>query len=139
MLIIAKCLFLLALSGLLFKYASADSNTSTTPIESISVRDGFEIELLFTVPKKRLELWVNLCLDNKNRIIVSDQFGGVYRFKAPAKNQTLKESDVEKIPANIRATNGLLWAFDSLYVAVNDYEKKMESGIYRLTDSNWDD
>ena len=31
------------------------------------------------------------------------------------------------------------WAFDSLYVAVNDYEKKMESGIYRLTDSNGDD
>ena len=134
-----KFLFLLALSSLLFKHAYAEFDTSATPIESISVRDGFEIELLFTVPKERLGSWVNLCLDDKNRIIVSDQFGGLYRFKAPAKNQTLKESEVEKIPANIRAANGLLWAFDSLYVAVNDYEKKMESGIYRLTDSNGDD
>ena len=137
--VIQKCLFILALSGLLFKHASAEFDSSATPIESISVRDGFEVELLFTVPKERLGSWVNLCLDDKNRIIVSDQFGGLYRFKTPAKNQTLNESDVEKIPANIRAANGLLWAFDSLYVAVNDYEKKMESGIYRLTDSNGDD
>ena len=137
--VIQKFLVLLALSGLLFKHASAEFDSSATPIESISVRDGFEVELLFTVPKERLGSWVNLCLDDKNRIIVSDQFGGLYRFKTPAKNQTLNESDVEKIPANIRAANGLLWAFDSLYVAVNDYEKKMESGIYRLTDSNGDD
>ena len=114
-------------------------DTKATPIESISVKDGFEVELLFTVPKERLGSWVNLCLDDKNRIIASDQFGGLYRFEAPAKGKTLKESDVEKVPAKIRAANGLLWAFDSLYVAVNDYEKKMDSGVYRLTDSNGDD
>jgi hypothetical protein len=45
----------------------------------------------------------------------------------------------KRVPAEIRAANGLLWAFDSLYVAVNDYEKKMDSGVYRLTDSNGDD
>ena len=49
------------------------------------------------------------------------------------------EDDIEKVPAKIRAANGLLWAFDSLYVAVNDYVKKMDSGVYRLTDSNGDD
>ncbi len=113
--------------------------TKATPIDSISVKDGFEVELLFTVPKERLGSWVNLCLDDKNRIIASDQFGGLYRFSAPAKGKTLKESDIEKVPAKIRAANGLLWAFNSLYVAVNDYEKKMESGVYRLTDSNGDD
>ena len=125
--------------SLLLTSAFGEFETKATPIESISVKDGFEVELLFTVPKERLGSWVNLCLDDQNRIIASDQFGGLYRFKAPSKNQILKESDVEKIPANIRAANGLLWAFDSLYVAVNDYEKKMESGIYRLTDSNGDD
>ena len=114
-------------------------DTKATPIDSISVKDGFEVELLFTVPKERLGSWVNLCLDDKNRIIASDQFGGLYRFPAPAKGKTLKESDIEKVPAKIRAANGLLWAFNSLYVAVNDYEKKMESGVYRLTDSNGDD
>lgn len=120
-------------------FSFAQIENQATPIENISVKKGFKIELLFTVPKERLGSWVNLCLDNKNRIIASDQFGGLYRFEVPTKGKTLKESDIEKIPVNIRAANGLLWAFDSLYVAVNDYEKKMESGIYRLTDSNGDD
>ena len=33
----------------------------------------------------------------------------------------------------------MLWAFDALYVAVNDYERKIDSGIYKITDSNGDD
>ena len=129
--------FLLGSCSIIPSFAQFD--TKATPIDSISVKDGFEVELLFTVPKERLGSWVNLCLDDKNRIIASDQFGGLYRFPAPAKGKTLKESDIEKVPAKIRAANGLLWAFNSLYVAVNDYEKKMESGVYRLTDSNGDD
>ena len=131
--------FLISLVPFLMTSAFGQFDTKATPIDSISVKQGFEVELLFTVPKERLGSWVNLCLDDKNRIIASDQFGGLYRFKAPAKGETLKESDIEKVPAKIRAANGLLWAFDSLYVAVNDYEKKMESGVYRLTDSNGDD
>ena len=129
--------FLLGSFSIIPSFAQFD--TKATPIDSISVKDGFEVELLFTVPKERLGSWVNLCLDDKNRIIASDQFGGLYRFPAPTKGKTLKESDIEKVPAKIRAANGLLWAFNSLYVAVNDYEKKMESGVYRLTDSNGDD
>ena len=131
--------FLICFWVSLMTSAFGQFDTKATPIESISVKKGFEVELLFTVPKDKLGSWVNLCLDNKNRIIASDQFGGLYRFKVPAKGKTLKESDIEKVPAKIRAANGLLWAFDSLYVAVNDYEKKMESGVYRLTDSNGDD
>ena len=137
--VLQNLLTLLALLSLPLSHAMGEFDTKATPIESISVKDGFEVELLFTVPKEKLGSWVNLCLDGKNRIIASDQFGGLYRFKAPPKGETLKESAIEKIPANIRAANGLLWAFDSLYVAVNDYEKKMESGVYRLTDSNGDD
>ena len=129
--------FLLGSFSIIPSFAQFD--TKATPIDSISVKEGFEVELLFTVPKERLGSWVNLCLDDKNRIIASDQFGGLYRFPAPTKGKTLKESDIEKVPAKIRAANGLLWAFNSLYVAVNDYEKKMESGVYRLTDSNGDD
>ena len=134
-----KLLPLLTLMALSVSHSMGEFDTKATPIESISVKDGFEVDLLFTVPKERLGSWVNLCLDNKNRIIASDQFGGLYRFQVPANGNALKESDIEKIPANIRAANGLLWAFDCLYVAVNDYEKKMESGVYRITDSNGDD
>ena len=116
-----KLLFFLIVFIKFSGFAFAQIENEATPIENISVKKGFKVELLFTVPKERLGSWVNLCLDNKNRIIASDQFGGLYRFKVPAMGKTLKESDIEKIPANIRAANGLLWAFDSLYVAVNDY------------------
>ena len=134
---IFPCLILAA--SFLSTQSFAQFDTKATPIESISVKEGFKVELLFTVPKDRMGSWVNLCLDGKNRIIASDQFGGLYRFKAPAPGQPLLEDDIEKVPAKIRAANGLLWAFDSLYVAVNDYVKKMDSGVYRLTDSNGDD
>ena len=35
--------------------------------------------------------------------------------------------------------NGMVWAFGALYVGVNDYEKKIPSGLYRITDTNGDD
>ena len=117
----------------------AQFQSKATPVESISAKDGFKVELLFTVPKEKFGSWVNLCVDDKNRIIASDQFGGLYRFPAPKMGQNLKASTIEKVPADIRAANGLLWAFGGLYVAVNDYERKMDSGVYKLTDSNGDD
>ncbi len=33
----------------------------------------------------------------------------------------------------------MLFAFGSLYVGVNDYESKIPSGLYRISDSNADD
>ncbi len=80
-----------------------------------------------------------MCNDDKGRIIVSDQFGGLYRFTPPAPGKKLKSADIEPIPAKIRAANGLLWENGGLYVAVNDYERKFPSGLYRVTDSNGDD
>ena len=112
---------------------------SATPVRNIQAPEGFNVELLYSVPKPQQGSWVNLCTDNKGRIIVSDQFGGLYRFRPPAAGQPLKVGDIEAVPAKIRAANGLLWAFDALYVGINDYERKMESGLYRVTDSNGDD
>ena len=120
--------------------AQAQSVTDfATPVRNINAPEGFKVELLYSVPKPQQGSWVNLCTDNKGRIIVSDQFGGLYRFRAPAAGQPLKAKDIEKVPAKIRAANGLLWAFGALYVGVNDYERKMESGLYRVTDSDGDD
>ena len=119
--------------------STAQIQNEATSIENISAKDGFKVELLHTVPKEKLGSWVNLCVDDKNRIIASDQFGGLYRFPVPKQGKNLDESTIEKVPADIRAANGLLWAFGALYVAVNDYERKMESGVYKLTDSNGDD
>ena len=110
-----------------------------TPISNIRVPKDFKVELLYSVPAAEQGSWVNLCSDDKGRIYVSDQYGGLYRFNAPAPGQTLKPEDVQKVPADIRAVNGMLFAFGALYVGVNDYEKKITSGLYRITDSDADD
>ena len=130
------------LGGLLFlatffNFAQENENKATPP-ERIRAPKGFEVELIHSVDSKEQGSWVNLCLDGQGHVIVSDQYGGLYRFAPPALGETLQPSSIKPVPANIRAVNGMLWAFDSLYVAVNDYERKMASGLYRLTDSNED-
>ncbi len=109
-----------------------------TPVANITKPKGFNVELLYSVPGGEQGSWVNLCNDDKGRIYASDQYGGLYRFTPPASGEQLKASDVQKLPLEIRAVNGMLFAFDALYVAVNDYERKIESGLYRITDSNSD-
>ncbi|WP_442511560.1 c-type cytochrome [Novipirellula sp. SH528] len=117
---------------------TAVGNTAT-PIDRITAAEGFKVELLYSVPGEVQGSWVNLCTDNKGRLLVSDQFGGLYRITPPPAGQEIKPSDIEKVPANIRAVNGMVWAFDALYVGVNDYERKIPSGLYRVTDSDGDD
>ena len=127
---------LLCLGGFLEAQTISDS---ATPVRNISAPAGFKVELLYSVPKPQQGSWVAMCNDDKGRIIVSDQFGGLYRFTPPAPGKPLKQSDIEPVPAKIRAANGLLWANGALYVGVNDYERKFPSGLYRVTDSDGDD
>ena len=110
-----------------------------TPVSRFKVPAGFKVELIYSVPGGPQGSWVNLCVDPKGRIIASDQYGGLYRFAAPAPGESLDPAKVEKVPAEIRAVNGMLWAFGALYVGVNDYENKIPSGLYRITDSDGDD
>ena len=115
------------------------AGNKATPVERIKVAKGFKAELLYSVPGDTQGSWVNLCTDNKGRLLVSDQFGGLYRITPPAAGETLSAADVQPVAADIRAVNGMVWAFDALYVGVNDYEKKIPSGLYRITDSDGDD
>ncbi|MBA4150408.1 MAG: c-type cytochrome [Verrucomicrobia bacterium] len=110
-----------------------------TPTSRIKAVKDFKVELLYSVPGGEQGSWVNLCVDPKGRIFASDQYGGLYRFTPPAPGEPLDPAKVEKVPAQIRAVNGMLWAFGALYVGVNDYEKKIPSGVYRITDSDNDD
>lgn len=114
-------------------------NNRSTPVDRIKALPGFEVELLYSVPSQDQGSWVNLCTDPKGRLIVSDQYGGLYRITPPEAGKTIAQEDVEKIPADIRAVNGMVWHRDALYVGVNDYEKKIPSGLYRVTDSDGDD
>ncbi|PAY17997.1 hypothetical protein CKO51_18505 [Rhodopirellula sp. SM50] len=101
------------------------AGNKATPIDRIKVAKGFKAELLYSVPGDTHGSWVNLCTDNKGRLLVSDQYGGLYRITPPASGETLSAADVQPVPADIRAVNGMVWAFDALYVGVNDYEKEM--------------
>ena len=117
----------------------AVGGNTASPIDLIKPRDGFKVELLYSVPGQEQGSWVNLCTDDKGRLLVSDQFGGLYRITPPAPGEPVQAADIETVPADIRAINGMVWAFGALYVGVNDYERKIPSGLYRISDSNGDD
>ncbi len=117
----------------------AIGENKATPVGRIKAPKDFKVELLYSVPGGDQGSWVNLCTDDKGRIYASDQYGGLFRFTPPAPGQPLDPAKVQKVPAEIRAVNGMLFAFGALYVGVNDYEQKMKSGLYRITDSDGDD
>lgn len=119
--------------------ASVKTGNKATPVDRIKVAKGFQVELLYSVPEQTQGSWVNLCADNQGRLLVSDQFGGLFRIKPPAAGVTLDATEVVPVPAEIRAVNGMVWMNNGLYVGVNDYQKKIPSGLYRVTDSNGDD
>ncbi len=117
----------------------AINENKATPVSRLKVAPGFAVELIYSVPGVEQGSWVNLCADDRGRIYASDQYGGLYRFTPPAPGKTLERAAVEQMPAEIRAINGMVFAFGALYVGVNDYENKIKSGVYRITDSDGDD
>jgi putative heme-binding domain-containing protein len=86
---------------------------------------------------------VALTIDPKGRLIAGDQYGGLYRMSLPpiGDSTELKPEKIElgtpEAPVEIGKAHGLLAAFDSLYVMVNENGK--ENGLYRVTDTNGDD
>ena len=109
-----------------------------TSINSLKVPKGFAVELVYTVPREEQGSWVSMTVDPKNRLIVSDQYGKLFRVTPSALGGPASDTKVEAIDVPIGEAHGLLWAFDSLYVVVNRGEK-YDSGLYRVTDTNGDD
>lgn len=104
--------------------------------QPFAVPQGFAIERLFVVPRDELGSWVSLTTDAKGRLIASDQGDkGLVRI-TPGPLDGSGETIVERVPAPITGAQGLLWAFDSLYVVCNG---GTGSGLYRVTDSDGDD
>ena len=100
------------------------------------VLPGYQVERLFVVPRDELGSWVSLATDPRGRLYASDQQGqGLVRI-TPAAHDGSTETVVEKVPAAITGAQGMLWAFDCLYVVCNG---GTGSGLYRLTDSDGDD
>lgn len=110
----------------------------STPVNRLTVKKGFLVERLYSVPKEKFGSWVVLCKDDKGRLLAGDQYGAIYRFKTPAPGKTLQDSNVEKINLDIGHAWGMCYAFDSLYVVVND-KAHGGRGLYRVKDTNGDD
>lgn len=108
------------------------------PAGPLKAPKGFNVELLYTVPKDEQGSWVNMTTDPRGRLIVSDQYGALYRVTPQALGDKTGQCKIEPIDVPLGEAHGLLWAFDSLYVVVNK-GKKYDSGLYRVQDTNNDD
>ena len=106
----------------------------------IMIRDGFDAELLYEMPKSQGS-WVAMAFDPKGRIIVSDQDDkGVFRVTLPTAQAGIKVESLPGFPyepidwgkRRVGGALGLLYAFDSLYVSTM-------KGFYRVRDTDGDD
>lgn len=112
-------------------------SATATPAANLKVAKDFKVDLLYTVPKDKEGSWVAMCTDQKGRLIVSDQYGKLYRLTLPEVTSTAAPK-MEILNLEIGFAQGLLYAFDSLYVMVNE-DKFQGRGLYRLRDTNNDD
>ena len=104
--------------------------------EVFTLPKGFKTERLFVVPKDELGSWVSLTSDPQGRLIASDQEAkGLVRI-TPSPLDGSRPTRVERIPVAITGAQGLLWAFNALYVVCNG---GTGSGLYRVTDSDGND
>ena len=111
-----------------------DGNAANRDV--FNVLPGFQVERLFTVPKDVLGSWVSIALDERGRIIVSDQGDkGLCRVTPPPPGST-KPTKVERLDVKMTSAHGMLSAFGGLYVSANGGPG---SGLYRLRDTNGDD
>ena len=123
---------LLAIGLMLIATAPAHAELGVTPPDQFSVAKGFEVELVYEVPTEEQGSWVSLTVDPEGRLVASDQYGSLYRIDVSG-----EKASVKKIAAQIGSAQGLLFAFDSLYVNVNGRNQN-QNGVYRLRDTNGD-
>ncbi|QMU31527.1 c-type cytochrome [Adhaeribacter radiodurans] len=141
--------------------ASATTETKavqvTSPkVEKLKLPTGFQAEHLYSPSENKQGSWVAMAFDNKGRLITSDQYGFLYRLELPAmgtggrpKVERLNvgidnsvNADTTKPKVGMGYAQGLLYAFNSLYVMINhnsDQNFEKGSGLYRLQDLDGDD
>lgn len=127
----------LILAGTVFTSLAFISPVAVNVTQSqVTVPSDFKLDLIYTVPANIEGSWVAMCVDPKGRLIVGDQYGKLYRMVLPPANQT-GSITAEPIDLDIGGAHGLLYAFGSLYVMVN--EGTRPHGLYRVRDTNGDD
>ena len=120
-------------------------------VAKLKLLPGFKAEHLYTPSENGQGSWVSMCFDDKGRMITSDQYGFLYRIELPPVGSGSTPPKIEKMDVRLPSdtakvgmgyAQGLLYAFSSLYVMVNNRENNnfgKGSGLYRLQDTNNDD
>lgn len=130
--------FAVCCSGLLGLQVSLASEhierTHEDGAANIRTLPGFEVELVYSVPNKQGS-WVSLAAEKLGRLVASDQYGRLYRITPGTTSDSTK---VEPLLAKIGRAQGLLYAFDSLYVMAHAGDDQ-PAGLYRLQDTDGDD
>ncbi len=140
-----------AMVGLCFLQScgSPEKPAETDPkTEKLKLQPGFIAEHLYSPSDHEEGSWVSMAFDDKGRLITSDQYGGLFRTTIPEIGS--KDSvKVEKLSISwdkdslvMGYAQGLLYAFNSLYVMINNNPNKnfeKGSGLYRLEDTDGDE
>ena len=129
-------------------------NSAADPkVANLKLPADFQAERLYSPGENRQGSWVSMTFDDKGRMIACSQYGDLYRLTIPpiGADTTTSKIKVEKLDIKdagdtsrfkIGFAHGLLYAFNSLYVMVNDEgdkSLKRGSGLYRLQDTDKDD
>lgn len=110
------------------------------PDTGIMLREGFDAELLYKVPKEQGS-WVAMSFDPNGRLVVSDQDDkGVFRVTLPTENDPIAVESLKGFPyepinwgkRKVGGALGFLHAFDSLYMVTM-------KGLWRVRDTDRDD
>ena len=149
-----RLLFLILLAVLGVGCAKKETERSLTgnpKLDKLKLPDGFVAELIYSPGENDQGSWVAMTFDDKGRMITSDQYGFLYRLELPAigSDSTVKPK-VEKLQIGHVADSlvgmgyaqGLLYAFNSLYVVVNNDPNEsfgLPTGLYRIQDLDGND
>ena len=95
---------------------------------------GFVAEQIYEVPNAEQGSWISMAVDDRGRLITSDQKGGLYRLTVSEDQQVA----VEAIDLSIGMAMGLLYFNDTLYVMVNG-QSADGPGLYAVNDTDGDD
>ena len=66
------------------KQSQQKQPTGNPKIDKLKLPDQFNVEHLYSPGDNKQGSWVAMTFDDKGRLIVSDQFGFLYRLKLPA-------------------------------------------------------
>ena len=106
-----------------------------TPVERITVPEGFEIELIHAA-RPGEGSWSAMTVDGQGRIILSPQYGPLLRITPAGPDGG--RATVERLHDSVGRAQGILVVGNDLYANVADDPAKT-GGLWRLRDADGDD